>query len=917
MHSSSKLIIPAKSAQDSPYVPKIRIYLRPSSSLDNNSDLGTDSLMTDLTQQNHNEANQVDQTITTHESDISLSIEQIQDDVPVKTSQEQIRTSRKRKYVGNLDDFDLELPNSVLTKVNLSEIINIKTFESLPIESRKRLLKLLPIHDQQPPADASIPSGESDLWIHPTALRNEFFSKALQDYSTRQMNGDFFPRLNSRQGLRKSVGNRQRYSSSISSPQPTSTSQSPSSTKENPSNHSPLSTKLSTDAVVKTNRLVDNLNGSGFRNRSSALQTALTKGESRENTEERNSKETIDTIKLTTGPKMDPEDVSMQSVPVNSSANSTSSDSPSSIPLSTTIQSSVTSMTNSFKTSEERVEVQRTAALHQTSSESATVQSTQRRLNMPKLESTLLLQNPVHLPQDYRRKSVGTPVSTGRILQQTSFSSDSLPSSSTSSSRQPLVVDSSSSLSQAQHRTKILADVKKNFIKRKLQQQQQKQSQTSQPAEHLVPNQPNPINIRPPGENQTSSSNNVTPRVISPSVLIQPSGNSVSAPATPQHGVNGGGSSGTIGAIPVPSILSNYIEAKIVVTPSCSGSSASSNDDNNTTSTTLPDVASEQQVVSAERTSSQETTRQLSITPQNPQIPPSLHPPQSQQLASQTTTGGLLAPATTTRAYFVDRNNLTETLALLQSINPRATVTQQQFLLIPGLNKSHAILCRTPIPIQPRQTPQNSIQTATTVTVATQQSQPQQSVVASQQQQILRRSSGSSLPSQQQQQPVVTNNRPPLILPVSREVTTHQQVVPQHQQPAPGMYREILPANVNNGAGGTNLQRFPTPAPIQPQHPTQVQHQLSPAPAAFVGAVTPGALAQSAHGVITVNMRPAHIGASNITASNTTAVTAAQNTGIVVATTTNNSNSAAQPQAQPASFFQPPPPPPPPPPSTK
>nr|CDS28105.1 Polycomb group protein ASXL2 [Hymenolepis microstoma] len=909
MHSSSKLIIPAKSAQDSPYVPKIRIYLRPSSSLDNNSDmgtsLGTDSLMTDLTQQNHNEENQVGQTINTRESDISLSIEHSQDDI--KASQEQIRTSRKRKYVANLDNFDLELPNSVLTKVNLSEIINIKTFESLPIESRKRLLKLLPVHDQQPPADVSISSGESDLWIHPTALRNEFFSKALQDYSTRQMNGDFFPRLNSRQGLRKSVGNRQRYSNSISSPQPALTPQSPSSTKENPLNNPSLLTKHSPDGLVKTNRLVDHLNGGRFRSRSSALQTALTKGESMENTEERKSKETIDTVKLITESKMDPEDGSIQSIPAGSSDNSTSSDnSSSSISQSTKIQSSLTSMSNSFKTSDERVKVQRTASLHQTSSESATVQSTQRRLNMPKLESTLLLQNPVQLPQDYRRKSVGTPVSTGRILQQTSFPSDSLPSSSTSSSRQPLVVDSSSSLSQAQHRTKILADVKKNFIKRKLQQQQQKQSQTSQPAEYSLPNQPNPTNIRPPGENQTSSSNNVTPRVISPSVLIQPSGNSVSAPATPQHGVNGGGSSGTIGAIPVPSILSNYIEAKIVVTPSRSGSSASSNDDNNTSSNTLLDVASEQQSASAECTSSQETARQLSITPQNSQIPPQQQPPQSQQMASPTATGGLLAPATTTRAYFVDGNNLTETLALLQSINPRATVTQQQFLLIPGLNKSHAILCRTPIPIQPRQTPQNPIQTTTTVAVASQQPQPQQSVVVSQQQQILRRSSGSSLPSQQQQ-PVVTNTRPPLILPVSREVTTHQQVLPQHQQPVSGMYREILPASVNSGAGGTNLQRFPASASIQPQHPTQVQHQLSPAPTAFVGAVTPGALAQSAHGVITVNMRPAHIGASNITASNTTTVTAANNTGIVVGTATNN-NPAAQPQAPPTSFFQPPPP---------
>lgn len=83
--------------------------------------------------------------------------------------------------------------------------------------------------------------------------------------------------------------------------------------------------------------------------------------------------------------------------------------------------------------------------------------------------------------------------------------------------------------------------------------------------------------------------------------------------------------------------------------------------------------------------------------------------------------------------------------------------------------------------------------------------------------------------------------------------------------------------------------------------------QLSPAPpTAFVGTVTPSALAhQSAHGLITVNMRPTHISATNITANSTT--NASNNTDIVVETA--SSNLAAQSQAPPASFFQPPPPP--------
>ncbi|VDN09358.1 unnamed protein product [Dibothriocephalus latus] len=53
--------------------------------------------------------------------------------------------------------------------------------------------------------------------------------------------------------------------------------------------------------------------------------------------------------------------------------------------------------------------------------------------------------------------------------------------------------------------------------------------------------------------------------------------------------------------------------------------------------------------------------------------------------------------AATTRAFFVDGNNLSETLALLQSMNPQATVTQQQFLLIPSSDRSFMYLWRTPV----------------------------------------------------------------------------------------------------------------------------------------------------------------------------------------------------------------------------
>ena len=92
------------------------------------------------------------------------------------------------------------------------------TFEALPVDSRRHLLSLLPVLDQTPPPDASLSVTNSEYWIHPTALNNEFLSKALQDYSIRQMKGDFSPRLNSRAGLRKSVRSRQRYSSPVISP---------------------------------------------------------------------------------------------------------------------------------------------------------------------------------------------------------------------------------------------------------------------------------------------------------------------------------------------------------------------------------------------------------------------------------------------------------------------------------------------------------------------------------------------------------------------------------------------------------------------------------------------------------------------------------------------------------------------------
>lgn len=74
--------------------------------------------------------------------------------------------------------------------------------------------------------------------------------------------------------------------------------------------------------------------------------------------------------------------------------------------------------------------------------------------------------------------------------------------------------------------------------------------------------------------------------------------------------------------------------------------------------------------------------------------------------------------STTTRAFFVDGDNLSEAVAFLQSLNPKATITQQQFLLIPGANKSQMILCRAPVTCSSEIMSSVSMQTSVSVSHA-------------------------------------------------------------------------------------------------------------------------------------------------------------------------------------------------------
>ncbi|THD26822.1 hypothetical protein D915_002331 [Fasciola hepatica] len=53
------------------------------------------------------------------------------------------------------------------------------------------------------------------VWLHPSALSNEFFTKALQDYADRQSRGEFAPRLRNRAGLRANAVGRHRYGTAI------------------------------------------------------------------------------------------------------------------------------------------------------------------------------------------------------------------------------------------------------------------------------------------------------------------------------------------------------------------------------------------------------------------------------------------------------------------------------------------------------------------------------------------------------------------------------------------------------------------------------------------------------------------------------------------------------------------------------
>ncbi|XP_076317627.1 uncharacterized protein LOC143229332 isoform X3 [Tachypleus tridentatus] len=81
---------------------------------------------------------------------------------------------------------DVETPDSILVNINLKALINKHTFASLPSLYQYRLVQLLPSVDRVIGQDYSVRLSAS-------ALSNEFFARACQDWQKRLAEGEFTP----------------------------------------------------------------------------------------------------------------------------------------------------------------------------------------------------------------------------------------------------------------------------------------------------------------------------------------------------------------------------------------------------------------------------------------------------------------------------------------------------------------------------------------------------------------------------------------------------------------------------------------------------------------------------------------------------------------------------------------------------
>ncbi|KAI2807956.1 putative Polycomb group protein asxl2 [Blomia tropicalis] len=111
-------------------------------------------------------------------------VDKILDTVRVRgrKGKNKVTRSMQIQEMRNNKKIDLNTPESILTTINLSTIINRKNFDRLPSYYQYRLTQLLPKCDQiMLPNDIVSPSD--------TALNNEFFSRALASYSYRLCEG--------------------------------------------------------------------------------------------------------------------------------------------------------------------------------------------------------------------------------------------------------------------------------------------------------------------------------------------------------------------------------------------------------------------------------------------------------------------------------------------------------------------------------------------------------------------------------------------------------------------------------------------------------------------------------------------------------------------------------------------------------
>ncbi|XP_069507117.1 polycomb group protein ASXL1 [Ambystoma mexicanum] len=114
---------------------------------------------------------------------------------PSRNSEQRLESIRK--FVpdpvkrNRAEEIDCETPGSILVNTNLRALINLRTFNALPLHFQQKLLSLLPEVDRQIGTDGQ-------LRLSSSALNNEFFAHAAQSWRERLADGEFTNEMQSR-----------------------------------------------------------------------------------------------------------------------------------------------------------------------------------------------------------------------------------------------------------------------------------------------------------------------------------------------------------------------------------------------------------------------------------------------------------------------------------------------------------------------------------------------------------------------------------------------------------------------------------------------------------------------------------------------------------------------------------------------